>query len=146
MPRFIHKLGLIALAATPLHVLAAEQAAAPVKALEPMSAAYLVQVIIGLLVVVAGIIALMWLMRRLGRFQTGAGGALQVIGGLSMGARERIVLLQVGETQVLVGVAPGRVQTLHVLDKPVSVPQRDVAAGESFAARLHSAMRRGGAQ
>ncbi len=37
-----------------------------------------------------------------------------------MGPRERVVLVQVGKQQLLLGVAPGRIQTLHVLDEPVT--------------------------
>jgi flagellar protein FliO/FliZ len=36
-----------------------------------------------------------------------------------MGARERLVLVQVGSTQLLLGVAPGRISLLHQLDEPV---------------------------
>jgi flagellar protein FliO/FliZ len=77
------------------------------------------QLTLGMLLVLGLIVAIAWLLKRSGRFQMAAGGGLRILGGLSMGARERVVLLQVGETQMLVGVAPGRVQTLHVLDKPL---------------------------
>ncbi|WP_254432022.1 flagellar biosynthetic protein FliO [Aquisalimonas sp. 2447] len=81
--------------------------------------AALVRVVIGLLVVLLLIVALGWVMRRVGRYSSPAAGQLRVIGGVSVGTRERVVLVQVGEQQLLVGVAPGRVQTLHVLDKPL---------------------------
>jgi len=51
-----------------------------------------------------------------------------------MGTRERVVLLQVGETQLLLGVAPGRVQTLHVLDKPLDSGKQ--GAGPRFSEQL----------
>ncbi len=41
-------------------------------------------------------------------------------------SEERVVLVQVGKQQLLIGVAPGRVSTLHVLDEPVT-PQASVA-------------------
>ena len=53
-----------------------------------------------------------------------------------MGPRERIVLLEVGETQLLIGVAPGRIQTLHVLASPVDVSQPHNAPRSSFARHL----------
>ena len=81
--------------------------------------AALVRVVVGLLVVLLLIVALGWVMRRVGRYSSPASGQLRVIGGVSVGTRERVVLLQVGEQQLLVGVAPGRVQTLHVLDEPL---------------------------
>ena len=85
-----------------------------------VSSGNLVQVTLGLLMVLALIVGIAWLLRRYGRLQSAASGSLKIIGGLSIGSRERVVLLQVGDTQLLVGVAPGRVQTLHVLDEPLT--------------------------
>ncbi len=82
----------------------------------------LLQVTISLIMVLAAIVGVTWLLRRFTRLGGAMGGALQVLGGLSLGARERIVLVQVGEQQLLLGVAPGRIQMLHVLEKPLSVP------------------------
>lgn len=90
-------------------------------------------ILFSLLLVVALILGLTWLLRR---FQglTGAGGAeLKTITALAVGQRERVVLIQVGQTQLLLGVAPGRVQTLHVLEQPLPTQP---AAAESFMA-LH---------
>jgi len=42
-------------------------------------------------------------------------GQVQVLGGVSLGAREKAVLLAVDGRRLLVGVAPGRVQTLAEL-------------------------------
>lgn len=99
-------------------------------------------VFLALLLVVALIVGAAWLMRRMGGFQVGASGNLRVIGGLAMGARERVVLIQVGDTQLLVGVAPGRIQTLHVLDKPLpSAPSAPVSG--SFADRLAGLLQQG---
>ena len=69
------------------------------------------------------VFAIAWLLRRVGGVSLTGGGALKVISGMSMGARERVVLLQVGEEQLLLGISPGRVQTLHVLEKPIEVEQ-----------------------
>ncbi|MEG7523045.1 MAG: flagellar biosynthetic protein FliO [Chromatiales bacterium] len=40
-----------------------------------------------------------------------------VLGGTSVGPRERVVVVKVDDIRLLLGVAPGRVQTLHVLDQ-----------------------------
>jgi flagellar protein FliO/FliZ len=107
---------------------------------EPLGAGNLLQLSFGLLVVLAAIVGSAWLLRRYGRLQTGAEGALRIIGGLSMGPRERVVLVQVGKQQLLLGVAPGRIQTLHVLDEPVAdaAPQ----APSAFADRLAKMMKK----
>jgi flagellar protein FliO/FliZ len=106
-----------------------------------VSAAYLLQFSLGLVVVLLAVLALAWLLRRVGRLQSSAGGGLRTLGGLSLGPRERAVLVQVGETQLLLGVAPGRVQTLHVLEHPMVADQRSGAPQPGvFAKRLASAL------
>ncbi|MCP4407860.1 MAG: flagellar biosynthetic protein FliO [Gammaproteobacteria bacterium] len=87
--------------------------------LQPIGAEYLVQYSLGLIVVLSAVVALVWVLRRFNRFQSSVGGTLKTLGGLTLGGRERIILVQVGDTQLLIGVAPGRIQTLHVLDEPL---------------------------
>ena len=77
------------------------------------------QLVLGLIIVLLCIVALAWLAKRFNRLQSTPDGSLQVLGGMSMGARERIVLVQVGTKQLLLGVAPGQINTLHVLDEPL---------------------------
>ena len=106
---------------------------------EPLGAGNLLQLTFGLLVVLAAIVGSAWLLRRYGRLQSGVDGALRVIGGLSMGPRERVVLVQVGKQQLLLGVAPGRIQTLHVLAEPVVAGSATPPQG-GFAERLAAAL------
>jgi len=80
-----------------------------------------VQIITALAGVIALIVAVSWVMRRMGNVTGQRNEKLNVVAALSMGARERVVLLQVGEQQLLLGVAPGRIQTLHVLDQPLDI-------------------------
>ncbi|VAX13751.1 Flagellar biosynthesis protein FliQ [hydrothermal vent metagenome] len=99
-----------------------------------------IQMILGLLFIVLLIFALAWFMRRMGRLQSVMGGSMKLLGGVSLGQRERAVLVQVGETQMLLGVAPGSVRTLHVFDKPV-VTASAIAAGDSFADKLGAVLK-----
>ena len=131
-----------------LGAVAAESGVAPAAnsgrgaAPDPISMTSLWQLTLGMLLVLALIAASAWLLKRTGRFQIGAGGGLRILGGLSMGARERVVLLQVGDTQLLVGVAPGRVQTLHVLEHPLPVAAGAGASGAGFAEQLGRLIRK----
>ena len=77
------------------------------------------QLIFGLVVVLMVIGVRAFLLKRVGGFNVSANGNMRVIGGLSLGIKEKAVLVQVGDTQILLGLAPGRVQTLHVFDEPV---------------------------
>ncbi len=79
--------------------------------------------ILGLLVL--AIFASAWLFRRFGKGSFLAHRELRIIGGLSLGQRERVVLLQVGKEQILLGVSPGRIQPLHVLSEPIATDSAD---------------------
>ena len=119
----------------------AESTAAPVAPLAGLpGTGQLVELTLALLAVVAVIVVSAMLMRRLGRF-TGAGtGVLRVVGGVSLGARERAVLIEVGGQQLLVGVSPGSVRTLHVLDGTLTPPAA-TAPEMPFAERLQGLLR-----
>lgn len=97
---------------------------------------YLLQLILSLLVVVVSIVVVAWILRRVMRMQSPAGGNMRILAGLSLGSRERIVVVEVGDTQLLLGVAPGRIESLHIFDKPVFT-QATQATGR-FAKHLQS--------
>jgi flagellar protein FliO/FliZ len=103
-------------------VFAAEKFAAPEASQTPaaVDAGSLTQVTLSLLLVLGVVFAAAWLTRRLRGFGRFGNGALQVVTEIVVGAKERVVLVQVGKQQLLLGVAPGRVNTLHVLDEPIS--------------------------
>lgn len=124
---------------------AAENAAPklPAPVVEPLSGGSLVQLGLGLFAVILLIVGIGWMMRRIGGLPGGQGGSLRVLGGLSMGTRERVVLIQVGDTQLLLGVAPGRVQTLHVLAQPIQTQTTAQPGRGGFAASLSAALQRG---
>lgn len=109
---------------------------------DSLAMANLWQLTLGMLLVLGLIVAISWLLKRSGRFQMAAGGGLRVLGGLSMGARERVVLMQVGDRQLLIGVAPGRVQTLHVLDNPVNTGSSN-EAHSGFSEQLGRLIKKG---
>ena len=79
----------------------------------------LVQVTLSLMLVLAAVFASAWVVRRLKNFGRPGAGAIQIVADVALGTKERAVLIQVGAQQLLVGVAPGRVNTLHVLAEPV---------------------------
>jgi flagellar protein FliO/FliZ len=87
----------------------------------PAGAGSLTQVTLSLGLVLAIIFAAAWIVRRMRGFGRTASGALDVLASLPLGQKERAVLIRVGTKQILLGVAPGRVSTLHVLSEPVEL-------------------------
>jgi flagellar protein FliO/FliZ len=106
----------------------------------PVSTSALLETLLGLFVVLACIAFLAWLLRRTGRFQTTANGEMKIITSLALGPRERAVLLQVGEQQILVGVTSQQVQTLHILETPVSTTTIKNSSNTSFSEKFQQAM------
>ncbi len=108
----------------------------------------LFQVFIALVVVIAAIAGSAWLMRRFGPTQMGPGGVMRVIGGVMVGPRERLVLVEVNDTWLIIGVAPGRVSSVHSMPRPPHAEQTVVAMQNqpAFGEWLKEAWRkRGGA-
>lgn len=85
-------------------------------AANPAAGGVVVQMALVLAGVVVLIIALGWLMKRVGTFPTAGKGMVRILGGVSLGPRERAVVIEAGGKRLLLGVAPGRVQTLCFLD------------------------------
>ncbi len=75
------------------------------------------QIIFSLLLVLAVIVLVAWLLKRMNVTQQSSGHLLKVLGGVSIGQRERIVLVEVKDTWLVVGVGPGQIRTLHTLQK-----------------------------
>jgi flagellar protein FliO/FliZ len=80
------------------------------------------QMLLGLLLVLAAVVAAGWLARRFVPRHPAAGTALRVIAGTAVGQRERVVLVEVGSTWIVVGVAPGHVSALHTLPRMETPP------------------------
>ncbi len=83
-----------------------------------MSAASMAQLMGSLLAVIGLIFAMAWLSRRLPLGGHARGGSLKLHGSIAVGARERVVLVQAGQDWLVLGVSPGHVRGLHVLDAP----------------------------
>ncbi len=123
------------------HADTARPFAAPsvVNSVAPSGIGSLGQVTLSLAIVLAVIFAAAWAMKRMRGFGKTAGTALDVLADLPLGQKERAVLIRCGSTQILLGVAPGRVTTLHVLAEPVdtSAPEQATDAKRpSFQALL----------
>jgi flagellar protein FliO/FliZ len=79
------------------------------------------QGLLGLLIVLAALMVFFWFMRRFSPGQTGAQGVVKVVGGIMLGTREKLVVVEVGDTWLLLGVGGGQVNALHSLPRPEGV-------------------------
>lgn len=73
------------------------------------------QMIFGLVVVIGLLLASLWLIKRLSSPRGHAAG-LRVIGGVAIGSRERVVMIEVADKVLVLGVTAASVNTLHTLD------------------------------
>lgn len=102
----------------------------------------LFQALFGLAVVLGMLYGFFWLLRRYGPTQSGAQGVVKVVGGVMLGPRERLVVVEVENTWVLVGVAAGHVSALHTLAKPEGVDTTPQPVSPPFADKLSDLLRR----
>ncbi len=92
--------------------------------------------LLSLMLILGLIFASVWALKRLTLFTQPAGGKLKVLASLSLGARERAILVQAGDQQLLLGVAPGRVATLHVFEEPMELEPAKGQSQTVFAQQL----------
>ena len=76
------------------------------------------RMVAGLAIVLGLLAATAWVSKRFRAGSGARGGAIEILTGLSLGNRERVVLLKVGSDQVLVGISPSGLRTLHVIGQP----------------------------
>lgn len=123
------------IAALCVPLIATAQTARPAYTPPPPAAASsgsILQVIFSLLLVLAAVVLVAWILKRINLPQHGAGSMLKVISGVAVGQRERIVLVEINDTWLVIGVAPGQVRTLHSMPKSVlPAPQAGSSAGVS---------------
>lgn len=129
------------LSGLPLAALAAEPSVTLAPAVTPILASsgslsgQLGQMLLGLLLVIGLIFLLAWLLRRVQSIGPRGTQVIKLLASQALGPRERLVLVQVGNEQVLLGLSAGRITPLHVLKEPVHLPDSEPASVE-FAQRL----------
>jgi flagellar protein FliO/FliZ len=88
----------------------------------PSSAGSLMQVIFGLLVVLGLLAGALWLLKRLGGGRLAGGSVVKIVGGVSVGNRERVMVVEVADQWIVIGVAPGQVSTLASMPRQEQQP------------------------
>jgi flagellar protein FliO/FliZ len=100
----------------------------------------------GLIIVLCVFFLCVWGVRKLSGLNVAGGEKIRMIGGLSLGMRERVILLQVGKKQLMLGVTPGRIEKLLVLEGEDCLHKEESLSaanttGPGFAQKLAEALK-----
>lgn len=96
------------------------------------SGSYL-QAALALISIIGVLLGAAWLARKITGGKGFGQGGMKVIGGVALGPRERLVLVEVGDTWLVIGLVPGQIRTLHQLPKgnEVTPPEPDSSNAET---------------
>ncbi|MFL9923741.1 flagellar biosynthetic protein FliO [Herbaspirillum lusitanum] len=96
---------------------------------------------LGLIAVLAIMAAIAWLFKRAGLTQGLSGNsAAKIIGGVSVGTRERVMVIEVADQWIVVGVAPGRVNALATMPRQEHAAPANTPVGAGFSSWLKQTM------
>ncbi len=111
------RLARITLSAAMLSHAAMSFAAETPTPISAVTAGSVLQMLLGLAVVLGLVLAFAWIMKRFTNHAGGGTGAIKIIASAAVGQRERVVLVEISGTWLVVGVAPGRVNALHTMPR-----------------------------
>jgi flagellar protein FliO/FliZ len=100
------------------------------------------QMVFGLILVLALLLGALWLLKRISQPQGATAGLLRVIAGVAVGARERVVILELGNSWLVLGVAPGQVSTLAEIPRQEVPTAAKNTTGRDFPAWLKQMVER----
>jgi len=95
-----------------------------------ISTGSMLQLSAGLLVVLAFIALIAWLFKKIGFHPAQRNGLLKVVSAANVGQREKIVITEIGNTWLVLGVTPNQINLLHQMDKK-SLPAGEAVSSSS---------------
>ena len=103
----------------------------------------LLQTFLALILVVGLMFATAWLARKFAADRRFGNEAIKIVGGIALGPRERVMLLEIGNEWLVVGVIPGQIRTLHRLPKgDIPTVQSPGSGNKSFSDWLQGISRK----
>jgi flagellar protein FliO/FliZ len=96
----------------------------------------LLQVIVSLMLVLGVLFAASWAVKKWGIRGIASGLPVRIIGAISIGSNQRIVVLEAGESWIVLGVTPQQISTITTLPKQES----SSASKPDFSAWLHQSL------
>jgi flagellar protein FliO/FliZ len=98
--------------------------------------------VFALLFVIALLLGLTWFLKRIGVGATGKNGSfLKTLAVSNLGTREKIALVEIGETWLVLGITPSSIRTLHTLPKGSFELPGSIDTAQAFAKLLERVKR-----
>ncbi len=119
--------------------LAAESTATP-----PDLGASALQMMLGLIVVLGLLLGTLWLLKRISQPNGPVAGLMRVVAGVSVGPRERVVILELGNSWLVLGVSPGQVSTLAEIPRQEVPTSPQTLSGGDFSSWLKQVVQQRG--
>ncbi len=91
---------------------------------------------LGLIVVLGLLLGTLWLLKRISQPNGPVAGLMRVVAGVSVGPRERVVILELGNSWLVLGVSPGQVSTLAEIPRQEVPTSSQTLAGGDFSSWL----------
>ena len=97
----------------------------------------LLQILFGLTLVLGLFVGVAWFLKRVGIAKAQTGTSIKIVGGLNLGSRERILVVEVADQWIVVGITPGQINTLSTMPRQESIaPPETEAMTKNFPAWL----------
>ncbi len=93
-------------------------------------------VLANLVLVIGAIVAAAWIVARLRQHVPGGSGEVRVVASCALGQRERVLVVALGDEQIVVGVSAQGLVRLHEMREPL--PEPPTPAVVPFASRLQA--------
>jgi flagellar protein FliO/FliZ len=130
----IKKTVLVILSLIPAQLLSANNTLAK----SPFEPEAFIKMFIGLIVVIAIIFIVAALSKKMKIMQSfTAGYQIKNLASLALSTREKVCLIEVGGKHVLIGIAPGCVNQLHVFDENIEIPSDEPLVNKESAFSKH---------
>ncbi|GGY68450.1 hypothetical protein GCM10011613_10840 [Cellvibrio zantedeschiae] len=109
--------------------------AAPVSA-KTNSASQLASLVGGLALILVLIYGLSWFVKRFSQGGFLQSSTMKIVSAMPLGTRERLLLVDVGGKQLLLGITATQINTLHVFDEPVVQSEKEQPVSSDFSQKL----------
>lgn len=101
------------------------------------SGRHLMNVTLALMGIIGLIFAISWFVKRFSQGTFSANAHIKVLSTMPLGTRERIVLIDAGGQQLLLGITSTNINTLHVFETPIAIDNK-VDPQSDFSRKLMS--------